>query len=513
MQEYGREQASAFVNGIEPDRRTPRDAPYLIYAKNLKPSPYGLISPEPFTDPTASTVSSWPFPMLKRGGRSYLKLGSTTLDAGTTAGFASLGSVTTYNSTTPASTLSITAGSSWQTAFFHDAWFATNGASFLFKLPSNASSKTYCNTTITVKTITRYRNQIALGGVSLGSWGSSPRFLKAVQMWKDNLAGHEYSTTAMTPDSTWAFWSRRGGDFNDVPFRPMMALMGFLGDAAFDADWPIIERGLKERSLGFWPVQQPGDILAMAEMGDDLVAFGANGLLRMQPTEAGFMQSPERPYGIYGRGCCAGWERELVFIGSGGDLYKWVLGSGIQKLGFRDQLRSLSAANTVISYDPYEGDYTITDGTLCYILNAWDKLGGPMGLMPTSLVREGTSLYSCYKGTATQVEFHMKEMSWGNRDSKSIPVIQMEYEGVTSPEVSIGWREDVGVAYVNAPWTPCNKEGVGFPQCSFVDGKIRFRATIDTDPSVDVRIGGGEIRYQQEGRRFVRGISGAEARK
>lgn len=507
MQEYGRETSTPFVNGLEPDPRTPRDSPYCTYCRNLKPSPYGLISPEVFTDPTASTVSTWPFPQLRRGGRNYLKLGVTTIATGTTAAFASLGNVTTYNSTSPASTLAIAQGHTYNTAFFHDIWLATNDTSMVFKLPSNDSSKVYCNTTITVKALHRHKNMLTLGGVSLGTWGSGSRFQKVVQLWKDTLRPHEYSTAAMSPDTTFVFWSRYGGDANDHPFKVMMAMMGFLGDTIFDELYQLIERDIKERSMGFWPVQVPGDILALASIGDDLVAFGANGMARMSPVEGGgFAEVPEQPYGIYGRGCVAGWERELVFIGSGGDLYKWVLGEGIRKLGFRTLLRSLSATNTVISHDPYEGDYTITDGTTCYVLNALDRLGGPMTIHPTSLVREGTNLYSCKTGTATECELYLKEMSWGNRDSKHIPVIQMEYENITSAKGRIDWREDVAVAYASGAWTPYNKEGVCMPAVSFVDGKIKFKGNITTD----ARIGGGEIRFQQEGRRYVRGISGTE---
>lgn len=507
MQEYGRETSNPCVNGLQPDERSPRDAPYLTYCKNLKPSAYGLISPEVYTDPTASTVSTWPFPQLRRGGRSYLKLDATAISTGTSAAFASLSGQTTYSSTAPASTLAIAQGGTWHTAFFHDVWFATNGASFVFKLPSNSSSKVYCNTTITVKAICRHRNRLFMGGVNLGSWGAGSRFQKVVQLWKDTLRPFEYSTSAMTPDTTFVFWSRYGGDANDYPFYVMMAMMGFLGDTIFDELYPLIERDIKERSMGFWPVQVPGDITALHGLGDDLIAFGTNGMARMSPTdEGGYSDAPERPYGIYGRGSVCGWERELVFIGSGGDLYKWVLGEGITKLGFRYYLRSLTAASTVISYDPYEGDYTITDGTTCYILNAWDKLGGPITIHPTSLVREGTNLYSCKTGTATQCEVHFKEMSWGNRDSKHVPVIQMEYENITSPEGRIDWRENVAASYATTSWTPYNREGACSPSVSFVDGIIKFRGTITTD----ARIGGGEIRYQQEGRRFVRGISGTE---
>jgi hypothetical protein len=513
MQEYGRETATIFTNGLAPDKRLPRDSPFLTYSKNLKPSAYGLVSPEAISDPTNSTFTEWPFPQLFRGGRSYLKLDKTGLSAGTSAAFASLSTITAYNSETPASTKSVTAGQSWHTAFFHDAWLATNGATLVFKLPGNDSSKTLATTAITVKTLCRYRNRLVFGGVDLSTWGSGTRFQKVVNLWKDTLRSHEYSTSAMTPDTTFVFWSRYGGDFCDYPFKPFMAMMGVFGNSVFDDMWPLIERGIKTREMGFWPVQVPGAIQHVRELGDDIVAFGSNGMVRLSPTEeGGFMEVQDRPYGIFGRSACAGWTRECVFIGSGGDLYKWPLGSGIQKIGFRDIFRTFTAASTVISHDPYEDDYYITDGTSCYILNAWNKLGGPFDVKPTMLTREGTSLYGMTTGSATEVEFHCKEMSWGNRDSKSIPELQMEYENVTGVQGRIDWRESsLTSTYTASGWTPFNKEGVCFPQVSFVDGKIKVKATISGTPA-DVRFGGGEIRFQQEGKRFVRGISGSESR-
>lgn len=509
MQEYGRELVAPLINGVQPDDRMQRDSPHLIQSKNAKPSPFGAISPEKLTDPTASTIATYPFPQLMRGGRWYLKLGQTTLDAGTSAAFATLSSITTYDSGTPASTLAIAAGGPWHAAFFHDMVFLTNGASFIFKLPSNASSKWYNNTTIAVRALCRYKTRLALLGVNLGaSWLANTRWLQVLDHWRRTLPGHEYANENFSPDTSWVFWSKYGGDAFDRPFLPMMAMLGVLGNSAFDDMWPVIKADIENRQIGFWPMPDPGIIGSGCALGSDLVVFGANGILRLEPRDYGFEETPEHPYGLYGRGALGGWAREVVFIGSGGYLYKWVLGAGIKNLGFRHIFRLYDATKTIVTYDPVEDEYWISDGTYCYILTSADKLGGPLEIMPSAVVREGTSLYACKKGTATQVLLQYKEISWGSRDFKHFQGMQLEYEGVTGVEAMVEWRNKMADGYVARAYKPANVAGFCPLDMSSVDGRMNIRATIADLTTPNVRIGLAELRFQNEGKQYERGTSG-----
>lgn len=161
----------------------------------------------------------------------------------------------------------------------------------------------------------------------------------------------------------------------------------------------------------------------------------------------------------------------------------------------------------MVSYDCLWKEYWISAAAKSYIYSD-GKLGGPMDWSVTSLFRDSVNkltgiTYDNASGDR-EVELRSVPLNFGEHGEKQVIEFVMDSEGVNTRRACVAWRNDHRLTFKNSPWVPFSPQGVAFPICSFVDGKVRVKAEINEDELAEIqRI---EVRYIATDLRFRRGM-------
>lgn len=492
MKEYGHFIQKSFVNGLRPDDRTPVGAPYLEYCANLKPTEFGLVSPEIVTDPLGLTVAH-PYPQILRGESVTLKASGTSL---------ALVDESDWTTTPISVTGTINAEGPWQMASFHDLYVLSNGHSLVWQIPSN-DGNAISNAANFAMTVLNHNDRLIMGGFrEANTWFSGTRWGKVFSAWRETQAEYKFSHEDMAFGGQWIVWSELGGGSDDVPFLTLLAAMGYLGNTIFDKFEEIIITRIEQRKIGMCRLRSPGYVLRCEALGNTIAAFSANSVSRLTPNENnGYDEEEVAEIGIAGRGACSTGPNSLVFVDTNRNLWRWNAGENPSRLGYKEYLPT-GGGELIISYDPVEQDYWITDGAYCYVLTR-TGLGGPMDVRPTSLFRDGDGALIGVSDHPSSfiAEFRTVASNMNRRDSKKCVSLNISAEDLTAGVGRVDWRVNMNSDYVSSPWKAVNYQGVSWPNVSFVDGKFSVKGSASSTTKIDSM----DVRFQAEGRRFQRG--------
>lgn len=161
----------------------------------------------------------------------------------------------------------------------------------------------------------------------------------------------------------------------------------------------------------------------------------------------------------------------------------------------------------LISMDPLFRDFWIVDDAKCHVYTIEGKLGGPMDVRPTSLVRtqNGTLIGIAPNTTSETYTFWLTTHPFDirERDFKHMAGAHVTSEGVAALEGRAEYRMDYEGSWVNGPWHQAWHSGAIWLNQSFIDGRLSVKGTIDNGDQGSVsRM---EIRYNAEGRNASRG--------
>lgn len=509
MREFSFVIDDALKLGLRRDERQARNGPGVIEMTNLKPSEFGAVSPETVTYPITSPALSmdWPFPVLIRGERVTLLAAETALYTVDESDW-STSPITTYDAGTPANTKAISAGTPWRWATFLDMWFMTNGASMVFKTPSNDSDKTLTVTTPTVQALCNQRNRLVVGGLA-GAWFSGSRWAIVLDTWRDINKQHVLTHEDLSLGTSWVVWGSRLGGASDLPFHLLMAALGLFGNAVFDQVKGPIRQAVEDGEIGMVPVRHPGGIRAVEPLGASIVVYGENGVSRLVPDEHTYREEPVLRVGIAGRAAVGGDEDEHIFVDTQGWLWQYHANeTAPHRLGYKEYLSGLTAADIVISKDESEGDYWIADGTTGYVFTEMG-LGGPVDVQPTNLVwSEAQGLIGAADGLSDGATARVvtDQIDIAERGTKHVTELQVAASGMTSMRSQIDYRYSTADTFARSTVRRLNRQGVSFPNVSFVDGRIVVSGSLGE--TKDARIQRIEVRYTAEDRRYRRGTKG-----
>jgi len=157
---------------------------------------------------------------------------------------------------------------------------------------------------------------------------------------------------------------------------------------------------------------------------------------------------------------------------------------------------------------PFTGnvdDVSVVDLGCSYILSE-TGLGGPVDVVQHGLQRDpelGLLAGSSGTGGPFTMKLRTVSLDFGYRDFKHISEYQVQAAGLSSMHGAVAYKMSTG-EYVEASPVPFNADGVAFPNASFVDGK----AIVSGVAGVNATVSRLEIRYNPEGRRYIRGTRG-----
>ena len=519
MREFNFVIRESLKNGLIRDFREPRNVDYCEELLNLKPTEFGAVSPEAVVDPTASTVA-WPFPQLFRGKRVTLLCGSTVIYSVNESTW-TLTPLVTYSINAPATPKSIVAGGPWHFADFYDSWILTNGSCQVFK--AAFSTKTFVQDSVTIRTACNWWDgRLVYGGFAAGdSWMSRWQALFDAQDANVPTELKNILDYTKGVDKNWIYVGAVGGGdllifFDSYYNRYGNHAAGYddtspapLPGESFDysSTNPFIFHVLAQNTHAFRPMPYQGEVYCCLPMGKSLLVYGEDGIAAFssageyvaQPDIAGLGSG----VGLASRSAVGGNESGHMFVDQGGDL--WFISPDLQatRLGYRHIFSEMLRGEIIVSFDPVEKDYWITDGAKCYI-HSRTGLGGPIETMPTGLSRDkaGRLIGARVPSNTSFFRLLTHDLDIGESGTKHVSELQVDVEGAEQVRGRVSFLSD-GI-FRTTPWANMNPNGVIFPRSSFAVGRIGVLG----NATGDVRLSTVEVRYQNEDRRFRRGTKG-----
>lgn len=343
----------------------------------------------------------------------------------------------------------LSSSGAWQMVAFQDRIaFLGNGNTLLFLKPGNAEisgvPQWQRTEDLAVDAIGKHNNALVFGGMS-GTRLSESVVTSLFSHWKEleGLAG-QLTTEDDTLDSSYIFFSAPGGAENDRPFTLFLAALGIGGNDLNDVLRGDIDSELEYYRIGFFRPKWCGPIRALKQCGNDLIAYGRDGVSRLVRNETGYMEQKLIDHGIPSRTAVCGDESGHVCATTHDELWLITPDGGATCLHYSEYISNLTAASIVASYDPVNKHYHFADGTYNYVLNMAQgrpALGNSNAVIPSSLVRiENTAdLY----GTAitannpTAAFVQVVAVSQPDQTVFDVSSIDVEISEVTADDVTV----------------------------------------------------------------------------
>lgn len=356
-----REYEHNFMEGLQKGLRTHHDNPAneqaLVECYNTKPSPNGLVPYDPITDPLTGAVVDWPFPQLFIGSKFRILATDTKIYE-----LASDWSATEKIDTTESG--------AWDFIDFGSYFILVNGAKIVALDPSDNSYS------------------------AVNSSTHMPRFATGCNFKGQIVAGNIKTT-----------W--HGCGVNSV-------IWSNIGSASFTP-------GIKNEA-GFRHMLWEGEVLRVKRLGDIVMIYGDNEVAALVP-----VSSPAVTFGmkeIIGIGipcktAIGGDEHNHVFVDTNGWLWKVTEGQGPKKLGYQEFMTNLTASKIVVSYDPGEDEFFISDDSTCYVLTPHGLCEGYQ--LVTTVAHLDGATYGVFTDTE-DYEFRVKSdtLDFGVRGFKTL---------------------------------------------------------------------------------------------
>lgn len=343
----------------------------------------------------------------------------------------------------------LSSSGAWQMVAFQDRIaFLGNGNTLLFLKPGNAEisgvPQWQRTEDLAVDAIGKHNNALVFGGMS-GARLSESVVTTLFSHWKEleGLAG-QLTTEDDTLDSSYIFFSAPGGAENDRPFTLFLAALGIGGNALNDVLRGDIDSELEYYRIGFFRPKWCGPIRALKQCGNDLIAYGRDGVSRLVRNETGYMEQKLIEHGIPSRTAVCGDESGHVCVTTHDELWLITPDGGATCLHYSEHIANLTAASIVASYDPVNKHYHFADGTYNYVLSMEQgrpALGNSNAVIPSSLVRiENTAdLYGTAITASNPTAAFVQVVAVSQPDQTVFDVssIDVEISEVTADDVTV----------------------------------------------------------------------------
>jgi len=503
--------------GLRPDDRIGRSTEFLSESFNVKPRLFGLEAFEPITDPFNGGESiSFPFPQLFRGkGRTLLAFSTALKSVNESPNPWTASAITTYDAYDLNSTKAIPSGGPWHFADAQGSWFLFNGSCVVFEYNyfdmNSLTNKVLVQNEVTIKTGTYNRGRFILGGFDEGDFWRD-EWNTILERWRLTV-GEPLGITAGEIGSNWIMWSSiGGGDFPIWLFYPEQAMQGPISPARGDGYEEgittnlLLER-MRRNEFGMMPMPWQGTVLSIKPLGNNLIVYGDEGITALVPVAEPvptFGMRHIASTGIASRGAVGGDDSGHVFVDSDGSLWTISSDMSIKRMGYREFFYPMLGNDIVISKEPEEYEYYISDGTDSYVLTSsglgecYQLItsvefvgGGAVGMFDT--VDSGGSPDTSGRIVTDILDFSI-------RGIKTITSLNL---GVSAGvEVALDYRYQSSDSWTRTPFVSTNKEGNAVLRVS----ALEFRVVIQDDSYLNLdELDYIQVKWQASDKRNIRG--------
>lgn len=490
------------TTGLRRDSRQNRNEQGLVEMSNLIPTEWGAKQvPRSITMPTGSSpvdyptiAVTWPFPMVLHDSNNVLLCDRNAIYDGT---------VETAIPLVGSFSLNSGANDTWEMASFEkDIWFLTNGTYLVYKIPSNLSGYADVVDGWRPRTVANYSGRLFLGGIS----GSIPSKLSNFfEEWKKmDHSGVRTIGDDTDLNSSWLIYSTMGGGGRTVPFLDFMEMMDEYGgntisDALKSDMNSVIRDRLESGDIGFFPIRNKGTIHSIRPVGDLLMVYTDRGVSRIRMTESGLVEDDVYDVGVITRHQVGGDIREHIFVDDTSNLNRVDENGNIERLGYDEYMIFVSGTGMLISVDPIERFYSISDGTYGFMLTRTGLCKTPC-MMPTSLWRDGTLYGPTIETTGTAATIETDIFDGGYRGVHEVTFVRIAATDTIGWTVAVKWRMNKNDSFTTETAVAFDDRGVARVKTCGIEFKLLLTASNRALADLE-RI---EIEMQQDGKKKLR---------
>lgn len=430
----------------------------------------------------------------------------------------------------------------WHFMDFFEVWALFNTESTVFVLKRSAlggNDVAQVQSEVTIKTGCAHRGRAVMGGFDASNFWKS----EWVTFWNDWISSMGLSLPTISetgPGGNFVMWSTIGGGDVFSMLFPATAQEGLVGSPTVDgslgdsvggasgsqtaitdpyatgeeihsADRPLIFDLFERGEWGLMPMPWQGSVLHVRPLSEGVMVYGEDGVAALTlfpgdgdvPPTYGLKELGIRT-GIKSRDAVGGDEKGHVYVDAKGTLC--AVGASLEpvRLGYQDIFGGLS--NLIISHDPVENEFYISDGYSCYVLTK-DGLGS-VNMPVSSLVHIDDTLYAPnmeLSGDTMLCSFKSDTFDMGVSGMKTIRVVKVAADLLYNMRVIIHYCNDSeGGEFEEAEPTSFNEAGVAYPGITahFFRVEVVGERKPDEYPSVsDIDVG-----WCLVDKRYTRGV-------
>jgi len=430
LREYEATFKEGLAKGLRSDESNPINSEALIECFNAKPAERGLVPFEPLTCPISGLTIDWPFPQLFIGPYARLLATRTKLYS-LDAEWAETEELT------------FTSGSILDMADFGTYVLLANDKT-LIEVDADGSYSAFTSSSSMpgVATICDFKGQ-AIGGDVLTTWHG---------------CGHNF-----------VVWSDIGS-INFVPTR--------------------------RNEAGFRPMPWQGYVKRVMRLGDVVMVYGDNGMASLVPVTKPaptFKFDEVMDLGIPHKGAVGGDKNVHAFVDQKGWLWRALPGK-LERLGYQEYMKTMTLANIMISYDPSEKEFFISDGVKGFLLTR-HGLCEIHQLVTSCASLDGNSI-GVYDDTEdTEFRGETDTVDLGLRALKTISVLELQADYAAA-----SWNREG--TFKDLPWVRINDAGFATVQATAVEFRLRAKSNSYANANLDYI----KARFKLVDKRAIRGV-------
>lgn len=230
----------------------------------------------------------------------------------------------------------------------------------------------------------------------------------------------------------------------------------------------------KSNRAGEMPMDWPGDVTNLRKLGNQIIAYGSNGISILTPAGKMFGLNTIHPVGLIGRDAFAGTDFVHYSVDKLGRLYR--LDVELKLLDYREYLSTLSAP--VLTLDNEENLLYICDGTTGYIYSPDSKSLGEGPPNVTGIGYQGGIQYAVAPAAIVTPNFEICTDIWDFGTRKLKTVYQLDFGTNLSGQLqaALDFRKDITESFTTTPWVDVHERG--WVKINRKGSEFRFRARL-----------------------------------
>lgn len=287
---------------------------------------------------------------------------------------------------------------------------------------------------------------------------------------------------------------------------------GGIGNVTFD---PVVEP-----MAGFakmpWDRSGKNKVYYITQYGEnEVVVYGSGGIEKLTPfgndVITGFGQSTIQQGGVLGFGCAGGTKDYQCFIDNAFNLC--TLTDNIKVLGYKNYMKKLMPERVIISFDPLERNFYITDGIYCFVLTS--KGLYETHQCPTSIGRIDGTLTGFIKHTSqAEIKLETTEIDLKSSGLKTVNSVEYNVDYETSVNAQLYGSASARYTHkgemITGRMSMLNNEGTFFP---FITGRsFKFLLQGDYIPNSTFNLSSIKVNASFIDARTRRGLSDTTSR-